>query len=256
MIFCLFYSPASCPNCPQLSQSVVSVEINSPFQIRIHLYTHKLVKEAFRCPEYFTSAHADFSLSVYFMAEIIGIGALSYLQDIKENFTSNQCLFGVSTSEKKKESLPFKPTYLWSSLKAPTGSKVSVSIPKSFSSRINYSYVHFLHMALLPLSASSHLHNFSSAEWLLFFTLLIRNLYFLQFSRQSLSHKISHDCLSLYFWPAFECTWLWMAPSFPNVCRLQNREIVVLTFLYAPTFCFTKCTYFLGYFIYLEVILP
>lgn len=158
--------------------------------------------------------------------------------------------------KKKKESLPFKPTYLWSSLKAPTGSKVSVSIPKSFSSRINYSYVHFLHMALLPLSASSHLHNFSSAEWHLFFTLLIRNLYFLQFSRQSLSHKISHDCLSLYFWPAFECTWLWMAPSFPNVCRLQNREIVVLTFLYAPTFCFTKCTYFLGYFIYLEVILP
>lgn len=89
--------------------------------------------------------------------------------------------------KKKKESLSFKPTYLRSSLKAPTESKVSNIIPKSFSSRISYSYVHFLHMALLPLSASSHLHNFSSEEWLLFFTLLIRNLYFLQFSRQSLS---------------------------------------------------------------------
>lgn len=210
--------------------------------------------EAFRCPENFTSAHVDFSLSVYFIAEIIGSGALSYLQDIKENYTSNQCLFGAFTSG-KKEPLPFKPTYLRSSLKAPTGSKVSKIILKSFSSWISYSLPIFF-----TWPCCLYLHDLTYTISLLkngfCFSLCSLETCTSSNSPGNLSHKNSHDCLSLYFWPACECTWLWMAPSFPNVCRLYNREIVVLTFFYAPTFCFTKWTYFLGYFIYLEVILP
>lgn len=164
-----------------------------------------------------------FSLSVYFTTAIIAIGILSYLQDIKENFTSNQCLFDVSSSVKKSR-CHLKNLHIWDHhLSFPLEAKCAVQTLSCTLSPAEYLFLSkmdiFLHMALLFLSASSHLHIFSSEEWFLFFTLLIRNLYFLQFYMQYLSHKNVHDYLSLHYLATCECIWLWTAPSSPNMCQ-------------------------------------
>lgn len=190
------------------------------------------------------------------MAEIIGIGAVSYLQDIKENFTSNQCLSGVSTSEKKKSHCHLNLCIWDHHSRLPLEAKCQ-TLSRSLSPA-----EYPIPMSIFftwPCCLSQHHLTYT-------ISLLKNGFCFSLCSLETCTSSNSPGNLSLIKIPmtvlaytfgqhlsALGSGWL---HHFQMCAGCKTGRLWFLLSYMPPRFCFTKCTYFLGYFIYLKVILP